>query len=108
MSVSTRPLFASWGGDALVVEYLGDLGPFEAFGLNPSLSIKTTLAKSSGLNLKLSAISWIFSLTAATSYVGIYPLTAARSNVFSKRKWFSLLGCIGSCAYKEANSNWFF
>ena len=32
MSVSTRPLFASWGGDALVVEYLGDLGPFEAFG----------------------------------------------------------------------------
>ena len=32
MSVSTRPLFASWGGDALVVECLGDLGPFKAFG----------------------------------------------------------------------------
>ena len=32
MSVSTRPVFASWGGDALVVECLGDLGPFETFG----------------------------------------------------------------------------
>ena len=34
MSVSTRPLFASWGGDALVVECLGDLGPFGAVNLH--------------------------------------------------------------------------